>query len=147
MKIILSVLLFAGINSHASTDCLPGLSEIQNIKENSRYLHSEPVDIALKKSKFNNLNFLFSDQELTKKLKQEFKKDIKRDCQNLGDFSMQKITDTVTEQAYAVYYSQKDDCDGGNSFGFVVSRETKKVVATIEDSRVTCVEENNNEVP
>lgn len=56
-------------------------------------------------------------------------------------FRRERITDKVTGDIYSAYYSNDDECDGGNSYGVIVKGLQplpEKVVATIEDSDLYC---------
>ena len=56
-------------------------------------------------------------------------------------FRRERITDKKTGDIYSAFYSNEDDCDGGNSYGVIVKGLQPlpdKVVATIEDSDLYC---------
>ena len=48
-----------------------------------------------------------------------------------------------TGKIYTAFYTNDDTCDGGNSYGMIIEGtepRTDKVIATIEDSDIICVQ-------
>jgi hypothetical protein len=44
----------------------------------------------------------------------------------------------VSGEKYLAYRTTKDECDGGNTFGIIVSKKTGKKVADISDGDIMC---------
>ena len=48
-----------------------------------------------------------------------------------------------TGKIYTAFYTNDDSCDGGNSYGMIIEGtdpRTDKVIATIEDSDIVCIQ-------
>ena len=64
-----------------------------------------------------------------------------KDCQN--NVVKQTIKDKGSNITYTAFYTNEDDCDGGNSYGAIVKGtepNEKNVVALIMDSFLMCLE-------
>ncbi len=67
---------------------------------------------------------------------------------SLGYFEAEECVDAVTESViednktgarYTAIYTIEDRCDGGNSYGLVLSEDKTKVLATINDGDFSCI--------
>lgn len=47
---------------------------------------------------------------------------------------------TIPGQVFEAVISNEDGCDGGNAYGLVKSLNSDKVIATIEDSFINCID-------
>ncbi len=47
---------------------------------------------------------------------------------------------TLPGQVFETVISNEDNCDGGNSYGIIKSLNSDKVIATVEDSFINCLD-------
>lgn len=69
----------------------------------------------------------------TRQANQRFFKDVRRSCLDMG-----KIEVLSTGENFFVYNTNQDICDGGNTFGIVVSASSHETVANINDGQIEC---------
>lgn len=67
----------------------------------------------------------------------------------LGEFDIDNCEDAVVVAkvtyepsglTYDVYWTDQDDCDGGNAFGLAARESTEDVVAVMNDQAFTCID-------
>lgn len=63
----------------------------------------------------------------------EFFDDVPRRYLSMGSLEIKKTGDK-----YWIYRTVEDDCDGGNTFGIIVSEKTSQQIAEINDGDITC---------
>lgn len=63
----------------------------------------------------------------------DFFKQLGHDCLTMGEIKIRGIQETFT-----VYNTAKDECDGGNTFGIVVSNTSHERIADIGDGFISC---------
>jgi len=64
---------------------------------------------------------------------------------HIGEFDSESCENALTQDTLMfkghtlrLIYTIEDDCDGGNSYGYIIN-EADKVIATIEDSDIYCL--------
>ncbi len=65
----------------------------------------------------------------------------------VGEFKYEECRDAIREVVmkrpngthFNMVYTNRDYCDGGNSFGFIVEAETLLPIAVIHDSDISCI--------
>lgn len=55
-----------------------------------------------------------------------------------GCLQLDEIEVLNTGKRFLVYRTNKDECDGGNTFGIIVSEQLGKQVADIQDGNINC---------
>ncbi len=123
MKVTIFILLFT-LNARAGV-CVFDDSEIGRLNEEKFELDYH-IKLPIPKNIVDVLNRFFGNFSA-------------EDCRNA--FTVTKIKDLATGDAFLAYYTNQDICDGGNSFGVIVKEKGGKIerpYALIEDSYIDC---------
>lgn len=75
----------------------------------------------------------FSLTPEVRKANAKFFKEVRSSCLDL-----EKIKVLSTGEMFLVYHTNKDICDGGNTFGIIVSESTHEKVAEVNDGYIEC---------
>ncbi len=125
-QIILSFSSLSFLNTAPQQSCIfnqKNLSELNNLSGSIVYDATT--------EKFPKLLFKAHEQEI-----------YSFDEQSCTSVSVKRVFNQAEKRIYSVYYTNNDECDGGNSYGVIVAGvapDPANSVAVIRDSAIECL--------